>query len=50
MSKKTHDLRLKVSEEEYFQIRKRADKLGLSVASYTRLLLLNGEVEAVVRQ
>jgi predicted DNA binding CopG/RHH family protein len=40
----------RVSEEEYNEIEKKADKIGLSVSSYLRMVCLMAEVNVTLKQ
>jgi hypothetical protein len=45
---KTHDIRIKVSEDEYNTIRSKANDLGMTISAFLRFLALKSKVEIEV--
>ena len=45
MMKKTCRLEIPMSKEDYERIRKKSEKVGMSLSSFSRLVLLNSQIK-----
>jgi len=50
MTKKNYEARIKLSREEHEKIKKKADKLGMSLSGFGRFLLLSSTIKATTEQ
>jgi len=48
MDKKTHDIRFKVSKEEYDKIKKKCDQSGLTISAFMRYLALKSTIKVTI--